>query len=459
MNAPPKPPRADVEILTLGCRLNAYESEAMRALAGEAALSNAVIVNTCAVTGEAVRQARQAIRRARRERPDAQIIVTGCAVQIDPQSFAAMPEVTRVIGNVEKMRAESFAHAHERVAVADIMTVRETAAHLIDGFAERTRVYVQIQNGCDHRCTFCIIPYGRGNSRSSPAGDVVEQIRRLADNSVPEVVLTGVDLTSWGADLPGQPKLGALVARILKLVPDLPMLRLSSLDAIEMDDQLFELVTQSHRIAPYLHLSLQHGDDMILKRMKRRHSRAEAIELCQRVKQARPEIALGADLIAGFPTETDGHFKNLLSIVNECGLTYVHAFPFSPREGTPAARMPQLERRTIKERAAELREVGATALNRHLNAWVGREATALVERAGLARLPDFTSVRISPSSREEGAGGWGEAQPLEDLDITAPRSSSKDLASPHPLPPPLAGRGMKLRFTAHDGQHLIGASA
>ncbi len=459
MNAPPKPPRADVEILTLGCRLNAYESEAMRALAGEAALSNAVIVNTCAVTGEAVRQARQAIRRARRERPDAQIIVTGCAVQIDPQSFAAMPEVTRVIGNVEKMRAESFAHAHERVAVADIMTVRETAAHLIDGFAERTRVYVQIQNGCDHRCTFCIIPYGRGNSRSSPAGDVVEQIRRLADNGVPEVVLTGVDLTSWGADLPGQPKLGALVARILKLVPDLPMLRLSSLDAIEMDDQLFELVTQSHRIAPYLHLSLQHGDDMILKRMKRRHSRAEAIELCQRVKQARPEIALGADLIAGFPTETDGHFENLLSIVNECGLAYVHAFPFSPREGTPAARMPQLERRTIKERAAELREVGATALNRHLNAWVGREATALVERAGLARLPDFTSVRISPSSREEGAGGWGEAQPLEDLDITAPRSSSKDLASPHPLPPPLAGRGMKLRFTAHDGQHLIGAAA
>ena len=459
MNAPPKPPRADVEILTLGCRLNAYESEAMRALAGEAALSNAVIVNTCAVTGEAVRQARQAIRRARRERPDAEIIVTGCAAQIDPQSFAAMPEVTRVIGNAEKMRAESFAHAHERVAVADIMAVRETASHLIDGFAERTRVYVQIQNGCDHRCTFCIIPYGRGNSRSSPAGDVVEQIRRLADNGVPEVVLTGVDLTSWGADLPGQPKLGALVARILKLVPDLPMLRLSSLDAIEMDDQLFELVTQSHRIAPYLHLSLQHGDDMILKRMKRRHSRAEAIELCQRVKQARPEIALGADLIAGFPTETDGHFENLLSIVNECGLAYVHAFPFSPREGTPAARMPQLERRTIKERAAELREVGATALNRHLNAWVGREATALVERAGLARLPDFTSVRISPSSQEEGAGGWGEAQPFDDLDITAPRSSSKDLASPHPLPPPLAGRGMKLRFTAHDGQHLIGAAA
>jgi threonylcarbamoyladenosine tRNA methylthiotransferase MtaB len=309
MNAPAKPPRADVEILTLGCRLNAYESEAMRALTSEAALYNAVIVNTCAVTGEAVRQARQAIRRARRERPDAEIIVTGCAAQIDPQSFAAMPEVSRVIGNAEKMRAESFAPTHERVAVADIMSVRETASHLIDGFSERTRVYVQVQNGCDHRCTFCIIPYGRGNSRSSPAGEVVEQIQRLAANGVPEVVLTGVDLTSWGADLPGQPQLGALVARILRLVPDLPMLRLSSLDAIEMDDQLFELVTQSDRVAPYLHLSLQHGDDMILKRMKRRHSRAQAIELCQRVKEARPEIALGADLIAGFPTETEEHFR------------------------------------------------------------------------------------------------------------------------------------------------------
>ncbi|MEQ1811595.1 MAG: tRNA (N(6)-L-threonylcarbamoyladenosine(37)-C(2))-methylthiotransferase MtaB [Terricaulis sp.] len=420
MNALTKPPRADVEILTLGCRLNAYESEAMRALASEAALSNAVIVNTCAVTGEAVRQARQAIRRARRERPDAEIIVTGCAAQIDPHSFAAMPEVTRVIGNAEKMRAESFAQTHERVAVADIMSVRETASHLIDGFSERTRVYVQVQNGCDHRCTFCIIPYGRGNSRSSPAGEVVEQIRRLAANGVPEVVLTGVDLTSWGADLPGQPQLGALVARILKLVPDLPMLRLSSLDAIEMDDQLFELVTQSDRVAPYLHLSLQHGDDMILKRMKRRHSRAQAIELCQRVKEARPEIALGADLIAGFPTETEEHFANLLSIVDECDLAFVHAFPFSPREGTPAARMPQLDRRLIKERAARLREVGAAALERHLGAWVGREETGVIERDGFARLPDFTPVHFN--------GGGGEGF-------------------------------QRLRFTSHDGQHLIGAAA
>ncbi|HJS79406.1 MAG TPA: tRNA (N(6)-L-threonylcarbamoyladenosine(37)-C(2))-methylthiotransferase MtaB, partial [Vitreimonas sp.] len=342
MSPPAKTPRADVEIVTLGCRLNAYESEAMRALAGEAALRNAVIVNTCAATGEAVRQARQAIRRARRERPGAEIIVTGCAAQIDPASFAAMPEVSRVIGNAEKMRAESFAGAHERVAVSDIMQVRETAHHLIDGFSERTRAYVQVQNGCDHRCTFCIIPYGRGNSRSAPAGDVVEQVKRLAANGVPEVVLTGVDLTSWGGDLPGAPQLGALVARILKHAPDLPMLRLSSLDAIEMDAQLFDLVTQNDRVAPYLHLSLQHGDDLILKRMKRRHSRAQAIELCQRLKAARPEIALGADLIAGFPTESDVAFENTLSLIEDCGLAFVHAFPFSPRDGTPAARMPQV---------------------------------------------------------------------------------------------------------------------
>ena len=437
MNAPMKSPRADVEIVTLGCRLNAYESEAMRALAGEAALSNAVIINTCAVTGEAVRQARQTIRRARRERPDAEIIVTGCAAQIDPDAFAAMPEVSRVIGNAEKMRADSFAAtSRERVQVADIMSVRETASHLIDGFAERTRVYVQVQNGCDHRCTFCIIPYGRGNSRSSPAGDVVEQIRRLAANGVPEVVLTGVDLTSWGADLPGQPQLGALVARILKLVPDLPMLRLSSLDAIEMDDQLFELVTQHERIAPYMHLSLQHGDDMILKRMKRRHSRAQAIELCQRLKAARAEIALGADLIAGFPTETEEHFENLLSIIDACGLAFVHAFPFSPREGTPAARMPQLDRRIIKDRAMHLREAGNIALSRHLESWVGRQAVAVIERKGFARLPDFTPVQLPLSRAEKGPKDEGRS----------------DNQAPERL-------HIHLRFTSHDGQHLIGEPA
>jgi threonylcarbamoyladenosine tRNA methylthiotransferase MtaB len=433
MNPPAKSAIPDVEILTLGCRLNAYESEAVRALAAEAALSNAVIVNTCAVTGEAVRQARQAIRRARRQRPDAEIIVTGCAAQIDPASFAAMPEVSRVIGNAEKMRVESFAGAHERVVVSDIMAVRETASHLIDGFAERTRAYVQVQNGCDHRCTFCIIPYGRGNSRSAPAGDVVEQVKRLAGNGVPEVVLTGVDLTSWGGDLPGTPQLGALVARILKHAPDLPMLRLSSLDAIEMDEQLFELVTKNERVAPYLHLSLQHGDDLILKRMKRRHSRAQAIELCQRLKAARPEIALGADLIAGFPTETEAHFANTLSLTEECGLAFVHAFPFSPRHGTPAARMPQVDRRVVKERAARLREAGAAALTRHLEQWVGREASALVEREGVARLADFTTVQYGPpASSPAGAG-----------------ACRRDAGGPY----------LRLRFLSHDGAHLIGLAA
>ncbi|MBX3511274.1 MAG: tRNA (N(6)-L-threonylcarbamoyladenosine(37)-C(2))-methylthiotransferase MtaB [Hyphomonadaceae bacterium] len=422
MPAQPTPPRPDVEIITLGCRLNAYESEAMRALSGEAALANAVIINTCAVTNEAVRQARQTIRRARRERPDAEIIVTGCAAQIDPQSFAAMPEVSRVIGNAEKMRAESFAPSEERVRVADIMAVRETASHLIDGYAERTRAYVQVQNGCDHRCTFCIIPYGRGNSRSAPAGEVVAQVQRLVAGGAPEIVLTGVDLTSWGADLPGQPQLGHLVQRILKLTPNLQRLRLSSIDAIELDPLLFELVTTHERVAPHLHLSLQHGDDLILKRMKRRHSRNDAIELCARLKAARPEIALGADLIAGFPTESEAAFANTLSLIEACGLAYVHAFPFSPRQGTPAARMPQLDRAVVKERAAQMRAAGERALARHLDRWIGREGEALIEREGFARLPDFTSVRL-----------------IE--------------------PPPRAGGCARLRFTAHDGAQLTGVAA
>jgi threonylcarbamoyladenosine tRNA methylthiotransferase MtaB len=425
VNVPVKP-RTDVEVLTLGCRLNAYESEAMRALASEAALSNAVIVNTCAVTGEAVRQARQSIRRARRERPDAEIIVTGCAAQIDPQSFAAMPEVSRVIGNAEKMRADSFAPGGERVAVADIMSVRETALHLIDGYSERTRAYVQVQNGCDHRCTFCIIPYGRGNSRSAPAGDVVAQVERLVANGVPEVVLTGVDLTSWGADLPGQPSLGNLAARILKHAPALKLLRLSSVDAIELDPLLFELVTQEPRVAPYLHLSLQHGDDLILKRMKRRHSRAEAIALCERLRRARPEIALGADLIAGFPTETEAQFDNSISLIDACGLAFIHAFPFSARAGTPAQRMPQTDRAVVKARAARLRQKGAHALERHLDHWVGRTSLAIIERDGFARLPDFTPVRLS--------------------------------ASPGALSPLGENRFVALRFSAHDGTHLIGSA-
>ena len=419
MNAPVKPPRPDVEILTLGCRLNAYESEAMRALADGAGVSNTVIVNTCAVTGEAVRQARQAIRRARRERPDAEIIVTGCAAQIDPQSFADMPEVSRVLGNSEKLSAGAFAN-EARVSVSDIMQVREHAPHLIDGYSERTRAYVQVQNGCDHRCTFCVIPYGRGNSRSSPAGEVIGQIERLVAKGAPEIVLTGVDLTSWGADLPGAPKLGALVQRILKHVPALNMLRLSSIDAIEIDRLLFELVTQEKRVAPHLHLSLQHGDDLILKRMKRRHSRGDAVALCERLKAARPEIALGADLIAGFPTEDESHFANLLSLIEACDLAYVHAFPYSARPMTPAARMPQHDRALVKARAAKLRDAGAAAMARHLDRWVGREADALVERDGFARLPDFTPVLISGGSRASRA---------------------------------------RLAFTSHDGAHLIGQAA
>ena len=421
----------------------------MRAATAEAQLSNAVIINTCAVTGEAVRQSRQAIRRARRERPDARIIVTGCAAQIDPASFSGMPEVDRIVGNDEKWRSESFLPERERVQVGDIMSVREIAPHLADAHSERTRAYVQVQNGCDHRCTFCIIPYGRGNSRSSPAGDVIERVRTLTEAGAPEIVLTGVDMTSWGADLPGAPQLGALVSRILKHVPDLPMLRLSSLDAVEMDEQLFELVTQHARVAPYLHLSLQHGDDLILKRMKRRHSRAQAIALCERLKTARPEIALGADLIAGFPTETEEHFAQELSLIGACQLSFVHAFPFSPRDGTPAARMPQLDRAIIKERAARLRHAGERALTRHLDAWVGDEETALVERRGFARLPDFTPVHLPFSLAEKGPGDEGRSK------IEAPGH----LHAPHPLPPLRKGEGgarIRLRFTSHDGAHLIG---
>lgn len=399
--APTRTPNADpaptVEIVTLGCRLNAYESEAMAAVTAQAGVSDAVIINTCAVTNEAVRQARQAIRRARRERPDARIIVTGCAAQIDPAMFAAMAEVDQVLGNAEKLKPDSYT-APARVQVADIMTLRETAPHMIDGFAERTRVYVEVQNGCDHRCTFCIIPFGRGNSRSAPAGAVVEQIARVVAHGAPEVVLTGVDLTSWGADLPGKPALGNLVARILKLVPDLPMLRLSSVDAIELDDALFELVTTHPRVAPYLHLSLQHGHDLILKRMKRRHSTADALNLIARLKAARPEIALGADLIAGFPTEDENHFEAMLRFIDDAQLAFVHAFPFSPRDGTPAARMPQHDRATIKARAARLREKAAERLALHLQRHVGRETTALVERDGQARLDDFTPLRVDGGS-------------------------------------------------------------
>jgi threonylcarbamoyladenosine tRNA methylthiotransferase MtaB len=397
-----------VDIVTFGCRLNAYESEVIRKRAAEDGLADAVVFNTCAVTGEAVRQARQAIRKARRERPDARLIVTGCAAQIDPGAFAAMAEVDLVLGNAEKSRPGVYAHADEapRVRVNDIMSVRETAGHLIDGLKDRARAYVEVQNGCDHRCTFCIIPFGRGNSRSAAAGEVVEQVRRLAAEGYREVVLTGVDITSWGADLPGQPTLGQLVARILKLVPELPRLRLSSIDAAEIDPDLLRCLAEEPRLMPYLHLSLQAGDDMILKRMKRRHSRADALELAAEVRSVRPDTAFGADLIAGFPTETEEMFANTLGLVEEAGLAFLHVFPFSPRPGTPAARMPQLARAVVKERAQRLRVAGEAALRRHLERQVGRTLMALVERPGVARAEDFTELAF------EGAAAAGDLIPL-----------------------------------------------
>jgi threonylcarbamoyladenosine tRNA methylthiotransferase MtaB len=386
-----------VNIVTFGCRLNAYESEVIRARAAEDGLENAIVFNTCAVTNEAVRQARQAIRKARRERPDAKLIVTGCAAQIDPAAFAAMAEVDLVLGNAEKSAAGAYAAGapEGRVRVNDIMSVRETAGHLIDGLKDRARAYVEVQNGCDHRCTFCIIPFGRGNSRSAAAGEVVEQVRRLAAQGYQEVVLTGVDVTSWGSDLPGQPTLGQLVARILKLVPGLPRLRLSSIDAAEIDPDLMRCLAEDPRLMPYLHLSLQAGDDMILKRMKRRHSRADALKLIAGVRAVRPDTAFGADLIAGFPTETEEMFANTLRLVEEAELSFLHVFPFSPRPGTPAARMPQLTRPVIKERAARLRAAGEAALARHLRRQVGRMVTGLVERDGVARAEDFTEIAFT----------------------------------------------------------------
>lgn len=385
-------------LITFGCRLNAYESEVMRRLGTQAGLSDAVVVNTCAVTAEAVRQAAQAIRKLRRERPHARIIVTGCAAQIDPARFAAMPEVDHVIGNAEKLEAATFADlataASEKVRVNDIQSVRETAGHLISGFGGRARAYVQIQNGCDHRCTFCIIPFARGPSRSVPAGEVVAQVRRLVESGYREIVLTGVDVTAYGADLPGALTLGKLVRKILKLVPELERLRLSSIDSVEADADLLTALAEEERLMPHLHLSLQAGDDLTLKRMKRRHGRADAIAFCERVRRLRPDVAFGADLIAGFPTETEAMFASTLSLVDACGLSFLHVFPFSPRPGTPAARMPQLDRRTVKSRAKRLREKGMAALQRHLESEVGRERAILLETPTLGRTPQFAPVRL-----------------------------------------------------------------
>jgi threonylcarbamoyladenosine tRNA methylthiotransferase MtaB len=392
---------------TLGCRLNAYESEAMKDLAINAGLTNAHVVNTCAVTAEAVRKSKQEIRKLRRYHPDAQIIVTGCAAQIDPDSFAKMAEVTAVIGNSEKMQASTwtalntgFIGETEKVLVDDIMSVTETAGHLIDGFGTRSRAYVQVQNGCDHRCTFCIIPFGRGNSRSVPAGVVVDQIKRLVDKGFNEVVLTGVDLTSWGADLPGTPKLGDLVMRILKLVPDLNRLRISSIDSIEVDENLMQAIATEPRLMPHLHLSLQHGDDLILKRMKRRHLRDDAIQFCQDARKLRPDMTFGADIIAGFPTETNAHFENSLRLVDECDLTWLHVFPYSPREGTPAARMPQVNGKLIKSRAAALRASGDRQVEKHLAAQIGKIHNILMENPNMGRTSQFAEVMFNTPQTE-----------------------------------------------------------
>jgi threonylcarbamoyladenosine tRNA methylthiotransferase MtaB len=416
-----------VEVVTFGCRLNAAESEVIRREAERAGFHDTVVVNTCAVTAEAVRQARQTIRALRRERPRTKIVVTGCAAQTEPQTFIAMAEADQVLGNAEKLSAASWAQARAafdladapKAIVNDIMAVKETAAHLVDAFSGRTRAFVQVQNGCDHRCTFCIIPYGRGNSRSVAMGAVVDDVRRLVGNGYREIVLTGVDVTSYGADLPGAPKLGTLVKQILKHVAELERLRLSSIDSVEADGELLDALVQDGRVMPHLHLSLQSGDDLILKRMKRRHSRAEAIAFCNTVRRLRPDVIFGADVIAGFPTESESMFKNSLDLVDECGLTHLHVFPFSPRPGTPAARMPQLPRDVVKERARRLRERGALALRRHLDSEVGATRRVLTESREIGRTEQFTPVRFS--------------MPVE------------------------AGKILSLTMTSHDGRQLLAA--
>jgi len=384
-----------IDVVTFGCRLNITESEVIRREASAAGVADAVVVNTCAVTGEAVKQARQAVRRLRRERPTAKIVVTGCAAQTAPQAFAAMPEVDRVLGNEEKLSAMSWAQldSAEKISVSDIMAAQETALHRIDGIAGHTRAFLQVQNGCDHRCTFCIIPFGRGNSRSVPINDVVAQARRLVENGHAEIVLTGVDITSYAPK--SSESLGLLVKQILREVPELKRLRLSSIDSVEADADLLDALANDARLMPHLHLSLQAGDDIILKRMKRRHSRADAIAFCEQVRRLRPDIVFGGDIIAGFPTETETMFVRSLDLIDECGLTQLHVFPFSPRPGTPAARMPQVAGDIVKERARRLREKGEAALHRYLDGEVGARRAVLTERGGIARTPQFTPVRLA----------------------------------------------------------------
>lgn len=399
--------KSEVKFSTLGCRLNSYETESMRHLANNAGVNKAVVINTCAVTQQAVSKSRQEIRRLRRENPNAALIVTGCAAQIDPNSFSKMSEVDFVLGNSEKMRPEIWSNLSqgliaksERVQVDDIMSVSETASHLIDGFGTRSRAYVQIQNGCNHRCTFCTIPFGRGNSRSVPAGVIVEQIKRLVQKGYNEIVLTGVDLTAWGADLPMKPKLGSLIIRILRLIPDLNRLRISSIDSIEVDDQLLEAIATESRFMPHFHLSLQHGDDLILKRMKRRHLRADAILFCEKVRKLRPEVIFGADIIAGFPTESDENFKNSINLIKECDLTWLHVFPFSKRAGTPASRMPQISKKVIKSRARILRLLGDDARQKHLTAQVGKKHKVLMESTLLGRTEQFAEVSFKKPQKK-----------------------------------------------------------
>ncbi len=414
-----------LDVVTFGCRLNAHESDQAKARAEADGLSDAIIFNTCAVTGEAVRQARQAIRKARRERPNAKLVVTGCAAQIDPSAFAAMPEVDLVLGNGMKSAPGAYAPSafEARLTVGDIMTPQILAPSLATPYepGQRARAYVEVQNGCDHRCTFCVIPFGRGNSRSVEAAEVVRRVAALVEQGFNEVVLTGVDMTAWGQDFPEAPTLGELVARILKDAPALPRLRLSSIDAAEIDPVLLRCLADEPRLMPYLHLSLQAGDDMILKRMKRRHTRADALRLIDSVRKVRPDVAFGADLIAGFPTETDEMFDNTFRLIAEAGLAYAHVFPFSPRPGTPAARMPQLDRGVIKARAERLREASAAALIRHLSALIGRSVSAIVEGAGRGRAADFTEVAF------EGGAGAGEI--------------------------------VRLTVTGHDGKRAVGALA
>ncbi len=385
----------DNEVITFGCRLNAFESEVIRRAAGAAGLTGAVIVNTCAVTAEAERQARQAIRRARRRRPEARIIVTGCAAEIAPERYAALPEVDGVLDNRAKLRPQSYIDGD--AGPADLA---ETAAHLVDGFEGKSRAFLQVQQGCDHRCTFCVIPYARGASRSVPMGMIAEQARRLVIAGYHEIVLTGVDLTAYGADLPGTPRLGQMVRRLLAAVPELKRLRLSSLDPAEIDPELWRLLAEEKRLMPHLHLSLQAGDDLILKRMKRRHSRTDAIATAQHARALRPEVALGADLIAGFPTESEDMFRHSLDLISECGLAFVHVFPYSPRPGTPAARMPQLPAAVVKERAAKLRAAGEVALAAELSSRIGCETEVLIERHSMGRAAFYAAVRCSAQNPE-----------------------------------------------------------